>query len=61
MFHTYYIDSDLFYDYGFVGLVLKAENKKEALVRIKNRYPNHKISIHEICRLDKLEIKEFQY
>jgi len=59
MFHTYYIENELYDYYGIIWIVFKAENKKEALIKMNSKYPKSKIKIYEIFRLDKLEIKVF--
>lgn len=60
MIHTYYIEHDTIYEnYYIVGIVLKAESKKEALIKIKSRFPLVIIKEYDIVKLDKLEMKVF--
>lgn len=58
MIHTYFVkltDNDYFLN----GLITKSENRKEALVKLNNRYPLLKLKEYDLLKLNKIEIIPF--
>ena len=60
MIHTYYVRVLDYDDYNYLdGIITKAQNIKEALIKLNNRFPLLKLKEYDIQKLNKTEIISF--